>query len=56
MMIPNLIGVLALSPLVFKLTKNYAHRKIRGREEKPMLSYFPEIQAEMEEKVAAGEE
>ncbi len=56
MMIPNLIGVLSLSPLVYKLTKNYVNRKIKGKDEKPMLSYFPEIQEEHEKKVLEGEE
>lgn len=48
MMIPNLIGVLVLSPLVFRITKNYVDRKIRGKDIKPMLSAFPDIQAEQE--------
>ncbi len=47
MMIPNLIGVISLSPLVVKLTKNYVDRKIRNKQVEPMLSYDPEIQAEM---------
>ncbi len=45
MMIPNLIGVLALSPLVIKITKNYIQRKIKGEDVAPLLSYDPEIQA-----------
>lgn len=56
MMIPNLIGVLSLAPLVHRLTTNYINRKIKGKDEKPMLSYFPEIQEEQEKKVLAGEE
>ncbi len=48
MMIPNLIGVLVLSPLVMKCTKNYVNRVIHGQKERPMLSMFPEIQAEQE--------
>ena len=56
MMIPNLIGVLSLAPLVYKLTRNYVDRKIKGKDEKPMLSYFPEIQEEQEKKVLEGEE
>ncbi len=47
MMVPNLIGVVALFPLVIKITKNYVNRKIKGKEEEPILSYDPEIQAEM---------
>jgi AGCS family alanine or glycine:cation symporter len=47
MMIPNLIGVVALSPLVMKLTKNYVQRRIKGDEKvEPILSYDPEIQKE----------
>ena len=52
MMIPNLIGVIALSPLVMKLTKNYVDRRIKGKDVKPMLSHFPDIQAEHEKKIA----
>ena len=48
MMIPNLIGVLSLTPLVIKLTNNYVDRNIKGKDIKPMLSLFPEVQAEME--------
>ncbi len=44
MMIPNLIGVVAMSPLVFKITKNYVDRKIKNKEVKPMYSYDPAIQ------------
>ncbi|MGM9680165.1 MAG: alanine/glycine:cation symporter family protein [Eubacteriales bacterium] len=39
MMIPNLIGVLALFPLVLKITKNYINREIKHQDEKPMISY-----------------
>ena len=48
MMIPNLIAVVALLPLVLKITRNYVDRKIRGLDVAPILSYDPEIQAEME--------
>ena len=48
MMIPNLIGVVVLFPLVVKITKNYINRKIKGKDEAPVLSYDPEIQAESE--------
>ena len=48
MMIPNLIGVLALFPLVLKIVQNYVDRKIKGKDVAPMLSYDAEIQAEME--------
>ena len=53
MMIPNLIGVLVLSPLVFKITKNYVNRVLRGKDEKPMLSAIPEIQEEQEKQISA---
>ena len=46
MMIPNLIGVVALFPLVMKITKNYVNRKIKNNNEAPVLSYDPEIQEE----------
>ncbi|MDY4582343.1 MAG: sodium:alanine symporter family protein [Candidatus Faecousia sp.] len=46
MMIPNLIGVIVLSPVVCRITRNYVQRKIRGKEEEPMLSAFDSIQAE----------
>ncbi len=49
MMIPNLIGVLAMSGLVMKITQNYVLRVKKGKDIKPMLSYDPEIQ-EMQEK------
>lgn len=48
MMIPNLIAVVALSPLVARITKNYVDRKIKNKNVKPMLSYDKNIQAEME--------
>jgi AGCS family alanine or glycine:cation symporter len=44
MMIPNLIGVLALFPLVLKITQNYIDRKIKKKDVKPILSYDPEIE------------
>ena len=57
MMIPNLIGVLAMSPLVIKLTDNYVQRRIHGKNIKPMLSYFEDIQLENEKEIAkTGEE
>lgn len=49
MAIPNLIGVICLSPLVYQITKNYVDRVIKGKSLKPMLSAFPEIQKEQEE-------
>ena len=49
MAIPNLIGVLSLSGIVLKITKNYVNRKILGKEEKPLYSAFPEIEKQQEE-------
>lgn len=54
MMIPNLIGVLSLTPLVIKLTKNYVDRKLKGKDIEPMLSYDPQIQKEHAAIVKAG--
>ena len=36
MMIPNLIGVIALSGVVAKITKNYVDRHLRGIQVEPM--------------------
>lgn len=57
MAIPNLIGVLTLSSLVFRITKNYVGRKITKTtpDIKPMLSAYPEIQKAQEEAMAAQE-
>ena len=44
MMIPNLIAVVILSPLVWKITKNYVDRKIKGKNIKPMYSFDEDIQ------------
>ncbi|MCQ2587209.1 MAG: alanine:cation symporter family protein [Treponema sp.] len=51
MMIPNLIGVLALCPVVAKITKNYVDRKLHNKDVKPMLSAFEDIQKEAEEEI-----
>lgn len=56
MMIPNLIGVLVLSPLVFKCTKNYVDRHLRHKDIEPMLSMYPDIQKEHAEAVKKGSE
>ena len=45
MMIPNLIGVLVLSPLVVKITVNYIRRVKNGEDIEPMYNVDPEIQA-----------
>ena len=51
MMVPNLIGVLALSGLVLKITRNYIDRRLKGKDVKPMLSVFEDVQAEQEKKL-----
>jgi len=45
MMIPNLIGVIVLSGLVAKITRNYLDRQ-KGKDVAPMLSVFPELNKE----------
>jgi len=50
MMIPNLIGVLALSGTVVAITKNYVDRRIKGLDIEPMYSAIPEVQKEQLEK------
>lgn len=56
MMIPNLVGVVSLSPVVVKITRNYINRRIKGQAEEPVLSYDPEIQKEAAKAVAEGRE
>ncbi len=57
MAIPNLIGVLTLSGTVVAITRNYAKRKFSGDESiQPMLSIFPDIQAEQEAKLDIEED
>ena len=56
MAIPNLIGVLSLFPLVYKITKNYTDRKFRHKNIEPMISHFPDIQKMQAEALARGEE
>ena len=53
MMFPNLIAVVALCPLVMKITKNYVARKIKKQDIAPIISYDEKIQAEMEEALKA---
>lgn len=50
MMIPNLIGVVVLSPTVVRITRNYVNRVLRGKNEKPMYSYDPMTQWEEEKR------
>ena len=49
MMIPNLIGVIAMSGVVAKITKNYIDRHIRGLQVEPMYSAFPDVQKDEED-------
>ena len=56
MMIPNLIGVLTLSPTVVTITRNYVERKIKGKDIAPVLSNYEDIQEEMAKAVAEGKE
>jgi len=44
MALPNLIGVVALSPVVVKITKNYVDRILKKKKVEPVLSADPEIQ------------
>jgi AGCS family alanine or glycine:cation symporter len=46
MMIPNLIGVIVLSPLVVKITTNYLKRVKKGEKIEPMYNVDPAIQAD----------
>ena len=56
MMIPNLIGVLSLTPLVVKITDNYIARRLKGEDIEPILSYDEKIQKEIAALVKQGEE
>lgn len=49
MAIPNLIGVIVLSPVVMKITKNYVDRTFRNKDIKPMYSAYEDIQKMQEE-------
>jgi len=51
MAIPNLIGVVALSGLVRKITRNYVDRRLRGKDLEPMYSAFADVQKEQEKSV-----
>ncbi len=52
MMIPNLIGVVALAPLVRKITLSYIDRRIKGKDTEPVLSFFPDIEKENARKIS----
>ena len=57
MMIPNLIGVVFLSPLVMKITRNYVDRHLKHKTDvKPMFSFDPEIQKAQEELARTADE
>ena len=51
MMIPNLIGVVTLSPIVYKITKNYVDRVIKGKQVEPLVSVFKDINDEYSEEI-----
>lgn len=51
MMIPNLIGVITLSPVVYKITKNYVDRRIKGKNVEPVVSVFKDINDEYAKEV-----
>ena len=48
MAIPNLIGVLSLSGVVYKITKNYIARTFHGSAVKPLYSAYTDIQEDQE--------
>ncbi len=54
MMIPNLIGIISLTPLIVKLTRNYIDRRIRKMDIAPMLSFDPDIQRDAQNAVKKG--
>ncbi|MCR5788992.1 MAG: alanine:cation symporter family protein [Lachnospiraceae bacterium] len=51
MAIPNLIGVLALSGTVMKITRNYVDRVLLKKDVKPMLSAIENIQEQHEKEI-----
>ncbi|MBR7060641.1 MAG: alanine:cation symporter family protein, partial [Eubacterium sp.] len=55
MAVPNLICLIALSGLVVKITKNYFDRK-KGADIEPMLSAYPEMNAEFIEDIMTDDE
>lgn len=55
MMIPNLIGVLVLSPVVYRCTRNYVDRHMRHMNVEPLLSVHEDIQKEQAAALARGE-
>ena len=51
MMVPNLIAVISLSSLVVKITRNYIARNIKGKDVKPIISAYADIQKEQAKKL-----
>ncbi|MBE7033751.1 MAG: alanine:cation symporter family protein [Ruminococcaceae bacterium] len=51
MMVPNLIAVISLSSLVVKITRNYIGRNIKGKDLKPMISAYADIQKDQIKKL-----
>ncbi len=56
MAIPNLIGVISLSPVVLHITQNYVARALKKEDVKPMLSAFEDIQRMQEKELAKTQE
>ncbi len=54
MMIPNLVGIIALTPTIIKLTQNYVNRRIKGEDIMPMVSYDPDIQRDAVRAIKKG--
>lgn len=55
MALPNLIGLVFMSGLVVKITKNYLDRK-KGKDVVPMLSAYEDLNAEFAQEIAETEE
>lgn len=56
MAIPNLIGVISLSPVVLHITQNYVARTLKKENVKPLLSAFEDIQKMQEKELAKTNE
>ena len=54
MMIPNLVGILALTPCSVKVTMNYVARRVDGKDVEPILSYNKDIQKDAIKAVKKG--
>jgi AGCS family alanine or glycine:cation symporter len=54
MMIPNLIGLISLTPLIIRLTRKYIDRTVKGKDLDPILSYDPDIQRDALKAVLKG--